>query len=158
MTYLAHLALLILATAIERTWPGWLLVREQGPHLVLATVVSIALSAGPVAGCFAGVIGGLLLASMQGAWLGGTFIAYMALGIVVGLLRGQLLAERVLVASLVALLALPVVELIRLVFSAPPSPGPWLLHTLIAAPYTALVAAPVFAAVHGVTSLLRPEP
>jgi len=155
--YLAYPILLILATAVERTWPGWLLVRGQGPHLVLAAVISIGLSGGPVAGCFGGLVGGLLLASVQGAWLGGTFVAYMGLGVAVGLLRGQLLAERVLVASLVALIALPVVELIRLIFAAPPSPGPWLLHIFVGAPYTALATVPVFGAVRVVTTLLRPE-
>ena len=157
MIYLAYPILLTLATAMERTWPGWLLVRDHGPHLVLATVIGIALSAGPVAGCFGGLIGGVLLASVEDSWMGGLLIAYMGLGLVVGLMRGQLLAERLLVASLVALVATPVAELIRLVFAAPPSPGAWLLGTMIAAPYTALAAAPIFAAVRGVTSLLTPE-
>jgi len=157
VSYLAYPVLLALATALERTWPGWLLVHGQGPHVVLATVIAIALNGGPVAGCFAGLVGGLLLASAEGSWLGGMFVAYMGLGTVIGLMRGQLLAERVLVASVVALIASPVAALIGLLFAAPPSPGPWLLQTLAAAPYTALAAAPVFAAVEAVTRLLHPE-
>lgn len=157
MSYLAYVVLLALATALERTWPGWLLLQGQGPRVVLATVIAIALSGGPVAGCFAGLIGGLLLGSAESSWLGGLFIAYMGLGTVIGLMRGHLLAERVLVASVVALIASPVAALIGLLFAAPPSPGAWLLQTLAAAPYTALAAAPIFAAVELVTRLLRPE-
>jgi len=155
--YLVYPILLILMTATERTWPGWLLVHEQGPHLVLATVIAMALCAGPVAGCFGGLIGALLLGSIEDAWLGGMFIAYMGVGVVIGVLRGQLLAERMLVASLVALLAVPIAELIRVLFAAPPSPGPWLMQVIIAAPYTALAAAPVFAVVRGLTSMLQAE-
>ncbi len=157
MSYLAYVVLLALATALERTWPGWLLLQGQGPRVVLATVIAIALSGGPVAGCFAGLVGGLLLGSAESSWLGGLFIAYMGLGTVIGLMRGHLLAERVLVASVVALIASPVAALIGLLFAAPPSPGAWLLQTLAAAPYTALAAAPIFAAVELVTRLLRPE-
>lgn len=157
MSYIAYPVLLALATALERTWPGWLLVYGQGPDVVLATVVAVALCAGPVAGCFAGLVGALLLGSVAGSWLGGLFIAYMSLGTVVGLMRGQLLAERVLVAVVVALIASPIAALISLLFAAPTTPGPWLLHTLTAAPYTALVAAPVFAGVEAVIRLLQPE-
>ena len=61
MAYLAYLVLLVLLTAIERTWPGWLLIYDQGPQLVAAAIISAGLCAGPVAGCFAGLIGALLL-------------------------------------------------------------------------------------------------
>lgn len=157
MNYLAYAILLVLFTALERTWPGWLLVHAQGPHLVIASVVGIGLCAGPVAGCFGGLIGGLLLGSVEGAWLGGVFVGYMTLGLVVGLLRGALLAERAPVAALVTLVAVPVVELIRLLFAAPPSPGPWLLETALSAPYSALVAVPIFGIFRGVAGLLEPE-
>lgn len=157
MIYLVYPILLILATAVERTWPGWLLVHEQGPQVVLAAVVAMALCAGPVAGCFGGFIGAILLGSMEDAWLGGMFIAYMGVGVVIGVLRGQLLAERMLVASLAALVAVPIAELIRLLFAAPPSPGPWLMQVIIAGPYTALAAAPIFAIVRGITSILQAE-
>lgn len=158
MIYLAYPILLMLLTAIERTWPGWLLIYGQGPALVVAAVVSIGLCAGPVAGCFGGLIGALLLGSVENAWLGGTFFAFMLLGTVVGLLRGAVLAERAPMAALVTLAAVPIVEIIRLLFSAPPSPGPWLLQTAVAAPYSALLAVPVFAGFRAVTRLLEPEP
>lgn len=158
MVYLVYAIVLVLLTAIERTWPGWLLVYDQGPHLVAAAVVSIALCAGPVAGCFGGLIGALVLGSVEGSWLGGVFFGFMMLGIVVGLLRGALLAERAPMAALVTLAAVPIVEVIRLVFAAPPSPGPWLLHTAVAAPYSALLAMPVFAGFQALTRLLAPEP
>ncbi len=158
MAYLAYLILLVLLTAIERTWPGWLLIRDQGPQLVVAAVVSIGLCAGPVAGCFGGLIGGLLLGSVEGAWLGGTLFAFMALGTVVGLLRGALLAERAPMAALVTLAAVPIVEVIRLIFAAPPNPAPWVLQMLVAAPYSALLAMPVFAGFRAITGLLAPEP
>jgi hypothetical protein len=158
LTYLAYPILLTLLTAIERTWPGWLLIQGQGPQLVVAAVVSIALCAGPVPGCFGGLIGALLLGSVENAWLGGTFFAFMALGLVVGLLRGALLAERAPMAALVTLAAVPAVEIIRLLFAAPPSPGPWLLQTIIAAPYSGLLALPVFAGFQAITRLLAPEP
>ena len=157
MVYLAYSILLVVLTALERTWPGWLLVYGQGPHLVTASVIAIALCAGPVAGCFAGLLGALLLGSVEAAWLGGVFVGYMTLGLVVGLLRGALLAERALVAALVTLAAVPVVELIRLLFAAPPSPGPWLLETALSAPYSALLAIPVFGIYRAVTGLLEPE-
>ena len=41
MSYLAYVVLLALATALERTWPGWLLLQGQGPRVVLATVIDI---------------------------------------------------------------------------------------------------------------------
>ncbi len=158
MVYLAYAILLTVLTAIERTWPGWLLIYDQGPALVVAAVVSIALCAGPVAGTFGGLLGALLLGSVDGAWLGGTFVAFMTLGAVVGLLRGALLAERAPMAALVTLIAVPVVQIIRLLFAAPPSPTPWLLKTAIAAPYSALLAVPVFAGFQVITRLLEPEP
>ncbi len=158
MAYLAYAILLVLMTALERTWPGWLLIHGRGPELVLVSVVSVALCAGPVAGTFAGLVGGLLLGSVEGAWLGGTFVAFMMLGGIVGFLRGALLAERVLVAALSTLAAVPLVAVVRLLFAAPPEPGPWMLQTLIAAPYSALLALPAFAAFKAVTTLLAPEP
>ena len=157
MVYPAFAILLVLFTALERTWPGWLLVYGQGPHLVIASVVSIALCAGPVAGCFGGLLGALLLGSVEGAWLGGPFFGYMALGLVLGLLRGELLAERAPVAALVTLAAVPAVALVRLIFAAPPSLGPWLLDTALSAPYSALVAMPVFGLFRAVTLLLEPD-
>ncbi|MFO8080078.1 MAG: hypothetical protein R6V07_07205 [Armatimonadota bacterium] len=158
MSYLAYAVLLILLTAMERTWPGWLLISGQGPELVVAAVVAIALCAGPVAGCFGGLVGALLLGSVESAWLGGAFFAFMLVGTVVGVLRGSLLAERAPMAALVTLAAVPLVEIIRLLFAAPPDPGPWLLQTAIAAPYSALLAIPVFAGFQAVTRLLAPEP
>lgn len=159
MIYLAYPIMLILLTAIDRTWPGWLLIYGEGPALVVASVVSIGLCAGPVAGCFGGLIGALLLGSLEpGAWLGGIFFAFMLLGTVVGLLRGALLAERAPMAALVTLIAVPIVEIIRLLFAAPPDPGPWLLQTAVAAPYSALLTIPVFAGFQVITRLLEPEP
>lgn len=157
MVYIAYVLLLIVATAVERTWPGWMLVAGHGPHVVVAAVVSIALSGGPVAGCFAGLVGGLLLGGVEGAWLGGTFVAYMGLGVTVGWLRGALLAERLAVAVVAVLVAAPLVDVIRMLFAAPPSPEPWLLRTLTTAPYSALAAAPVYAIVRAVTDLLEAE-
>ncbi len=157
MIYLAYPILLMLMTAVGRTWPGWLLIFGQGPELVVASVVAVGLCAGPVAGCYAGLVGALLLASVEGAWLGGAFFAFMLLGAVVGLLRGSLLAERAPMAALVTLAAVPIVEVIRLLFAAPPDPGPWLLHTAVAAPYSALLAIPVFGIFRAVTGLLAPE-
>jgi ribose/xylose/arabinose/galactoside ABC-type transport system permease subunit len=158
LIYLAYPILLILLTALQRTWPGWLLIYGQGPELVVAAVVGIALCAGPVAGCYGGLLGALLLGSVESAWLGGTFFAFMLLGTVVGLLRGALLAERAPMAALVTLAAVPIVEGIRLLFAAPPEPGPWLLKTAVAAPYSALLAIPVFVTFQAVTRLLEPEP
>lgn len=157
MVYFAYAILLVLLTALERTWPGWLLVYSQGPNLVIASVIAVGLCTGPVAGCFAGLIGGLLLGSTEGAWLGGVFVGYMLLGLTVGLLRGALLAERAPVAALVTLAAVPLVELIRLIFAAPPSPGPWVVETALSAPYSALVAMPIFAIFRLVTDLLQPQ-
>jgi cell shape-determining protein MreD len=157
LVYFAYAILLVLITAIERTWPGWLLVYSQGPNLVIASVIAIGLCAGPVAGCFGGLIGGLLLGSVEGSWLGGVFVGYMTLGLAVGLMRGTLLAERAPVAALVTLAAVPLVEVIRLIFAAPPSPGPWLIETALSAPYSALLAMPIFAIFRLVADLLQPE-
>ncbi|MFW5866558.1 MAG: hypothetical protein ACOCX2_02005 [Armatimonadota bacterium] len=158
MIYLAYPILLLLLMAVERTWPGWLLIYGQGPDLIVAAVVGMGLCAGPVAGCYGGLIGALMMGSVEGSWLGGTFFALMLLGTVVGLLRGALLAERAPMAALVTLAAVPIVEVIRLLFAAPPDPGPWLLNTAVAAPYSALLAIPVFAGFRAITRLLAPEP
>ena len=119
MSYLAYVGMLALATALERTWPGCCRYRA-GPRVVLATVIAIALSGGPVAGCFAGLVGGLLPGSAEGSWLG--LLSHTWAWNDYGLMRGHLLAERVLVASVVALIASPVAALIGC-SSRAPAPG-----------------------------------
>jgi len=81
-------------------------------------------------------------------------MAYMSAGTAVGLVRGRVFAERVLVAVLVVLCAAPAADLIRLVFAPPPSLGSWLTQVLIGAPYSAAAAAPMYLVVRAVMSRL----
>lgn len=149
-----YLVLLAACTALQHTWPGWLLLWGRGPDLVLAGAVCIALTGGPVLGCYAGLCSGLLAGSIESAFLGGYFVAYMSVGTAVGVVRGRLFADRVLVAALIVLCAAPAVDLIRLVFAPPPSPGSWLAQTLVGAPYSAVAAAPVYLIVRAIKDRL----
>ncbi len=152
--YVLYIVLLAACTALQHTWPGWLLVCGRAPDLVLAAVVCIALSGGPLLGCYAGLCGGLLLGSTEAAWLGGYFVGYMSAGTAVGLVRGRLFADRVVVAVVIVLCAVPVVDLIRLIFAPPASPGAWFVQTLVGGPYSAILAVPVYLMVKGITDRL----
>jgi hypothetical protein len=149
-----YLVLLAACAALQHTWPGWLLLWGRAPDLALAGTVCIALTGGPMLGCYAGLCSGLLAGSTESALLGGYFVAYMGVGTAVGLVRGRLFADRVLVAAVIVLCAVPVVELIRLVFAPPPSPGPWLVQTLVGAPYSAVAAAPIYLVVRAMKARL----
>ncbi|HUS80487.1 MAG TPA: hypothetical protein VM283_04405 [Armatimonadota bacterium] len=148
MSWLAYplsALLIVVATALENTWPGWLLLLGRRPDVALATVVAVALGGGPVLGCFAGLVAALLAGSTQSLMFGSLFLAYMGVGTLVGLLRGTLIADRVVVAMLVLAVAGPLKDITLMLFAPPQSPSPWLLGMLVAAPYSAAVAAPVYA-------------
>jgi len=160
MTWVAYpitVLLLVLATALQNTWPGWLLLLGRTPDVALVTVVAIAISGGPVLGCFAGLTGGLLVAATQAEALGAFLLTYMLVGTLVGLMRGTLLADRVLVPVLVVLLAAPLTEVMRMVIAPPAEPAPWVLGALVAAIYSAVLAAPVYILVRLLTDRLFGE-
>lgn len=136
--------IVIAATALQNTWPGWLLLLGRGPNLALAAVVAVAVTGGPVLGCFAGLMAGLLVAATQSAPLGTHLFIAMVAGTLVGFLRGTLLADRMLVPMIVMLIAAPLADMLRMLIAPPAQVSPWLLGTLIAAPYSALAAAPVY--------------
>ena len=152
--YVVYLLLIAACTAVAHTWPVWLLAWGRAPDLALAAVICVALTGGPVLGCYAGFCAALLTGSAEAAFLGGYFAAYMSVGTAVGLVRGRLFADRVTVAVAIVLCLAPVVDLIRLIFCPPASPGSWLLQTIAGAPYSAMAAAPMYVVVRGIAERL----
>ncbi|MCD6359528.1 MAG: hypothetical protein J7M38_01605 [Armatimonadetes bacterium] len=143
--------LLIVATALQNTWPGWLLLLGRGPDVALTAVVAVAISGGPVLGCFAGLMAGLFVPASQSLSLGAFLLTYMLAGTVVGLMRGMLLADRLLVPMLIVLVTAPLAEAIRMIIAPPLAPAPWMLGALVTGIYSAVAAAPVHALVRLIT-------
>ena len=152
--YVVYLLLIAACTALQHTWPAWLLLWGRPPDLALGVVVCAALTGGPVLGCYTGFCSGLLVGSTESALLGGYFIAYMGTGTALGWVRGSVFADRVMVAVVVVLCTAPVVDVIRLIFAPPASPGPWLIQTIVGAPYSALAAAPIYLLVRSIVDRL----
>lgn len=152
--YVVYLLLIAVCTALQHTWPAWLLLWGRPPDLALAAVVCAALTGGPVLGCYTGFCSGLLVGSTESALLGGYFIAYVGTGTALGWVRGSLFADRVTVAVVVVLCTAPMVDLIRLIFAPPVDPGLWLVQTIAGAPYSALAAVPMYLIVRGITDRL----
>jgi len=154
LIYVVYLVLIALCTALQHAWPGWLLLWGRAPDLPLAVVVCAGLTGGPALGCYAGLCGGLLAGSAESSLLGAYFISYMGVGTLVGSVQGRVFADRVLVAALVVLCAAPAVDIIRLIIAPPATPGSWLLQTVIGAPYSALVTAPIYLLVRAIAEPL----
>ncbi len=146
-----------LAVAAQNTWAGWLLLMGRAPDLPLATVVAVGLSGGPVVGCFAGLVAGLLVASSQSAMFGSFLFTYMAVGILVGLMRGSVFADRVLAAMIIVAVAVPVTDLVRMILAPPEVAHPWLLASILAGPYTGVVAAPIYTVTRAIIGIVSPE-
>ncbi len=146
-----------LAVAAQNTWAGWLLLMGRAPDLPLATVVAVGLGGGPIIGCFAGLVAGLLTASSQSAMFGSFLITYMTVGILVGLMRGSVFADRVLAAMIIVAVAVPASDVVRMIVAPPEVAHPWLLASVLAGPYTGLVAAPIYIVAHAFIRIVSPE-
>jgi len=157
LVYPISVLLVVIATALQNTWPGWLLLLGRGPDLVLATVVAVGLAGGPVLGCLAGLVAGMTMAASQSAMFGAFFFTYMTVGILVGLMRGTIFADRVLAAMLIVAVAGPLADMLRMVIAPPAAPQPWLLSTILAAPYSGLGTAPVYAVARAIVGAVSRE-
>jgi hypothetical protein len=146
--YTYHAIGMLACVALQNSWPTWLAIHGQAPDLALVLTLATGLARGPQEGFISGFIGALLIGSGQGLPFAPLFIKFMSVGFVAGLLRGRLVSDRAMVAALLSLVAIVVVRLITLVLVPPPSPWAWLRETLAQAPYSALMAAPLFALVN----------
>ncbi len=146
--YLYHAIGMLACVALQNAWPPWLAIGGQGPDIVLALTLATGLARGPQEGFITGFIGAFLLGASQNLPFAPLFVKLMALGFVAGLLRGRLVSDRAAVAILVSLIAVLFVRLVSLLVAPPATPGIWLRETLIQAPYSAVVAGPLFALVN----------
>ena len=122
----AHIAALIAGAALERAWPQALRIGNVGPELVLVMVACAGITRGRVAGYAAGLLGGFLLgAAGEGSYVA-LIVGLMAVGFLAGHVRGNVFADHVLVAPVVALLATLLASLVHLVLSPPSHFLPWL--------------------------------
>ena len=146
--YVYHTIGMIACVALQSAWPMWLGLSGCFPDLVLALTLVTGLARGPQEGFTVGFLGAFLLGSSQGLPFAPLFIKLMAVGFAAGLLRGRLVSDRALVAMLLTFAATIAVRLVTLILAPPLGPGMWLKETIIQAPYTALLAAPMFSAVN----------
>jgi len=144
MLIFLHIVALVLCAALERAWPPGIRFGTIAPALPLVLVACIGITRGPVAGCAAGLLGGLLVASAPGGSFGVIIAGHMAVGLVAGKCRGRVFADHILVAPVVAVLATLAAELIELVVSPPSHFFPWLGELGLAMLYNALVSAPLY--------------
>lgn len=150
--YILAIVVGLFLVAWQSAWPSWATLGGCRPDLAIALVVCVGMLRGPTAGAWLGLVVALLVSSLQappvggagGAPLGGLIVSHIAVGTGAWLLRANLLADRPSVAMLITLVAVPAASFIELLFVPPPEVGVWLLSTLIRAPYTALLAAPIY--------------
>ncbi|NPV47670.1 MAG: hypothetical protein HPY69_11975 [Armatimonadetes bacterium] len=157
MGFVVTLLLMIVCAAVQSTWPAWLRVHSQTPHLTLAAVICLGLGTGGASGLTAGFLGALLWGSISSATLGQLFVSHMGLGFFAGSLRGRVFADRVLVAMLLVGIGVLVASLVELLLAPPPSPQPWMWQALVRALYSAAVAAPIYLLVRSLRRFY-PEP
>jgi hypothetical protein len=138
--YLLIAVLLWVSTALETAWPLWLRAAYQPPHLVVAVVACTGLLRGAVDGCFAGLLGAVLLAGAGHIPLGGLSAGLILVGAGAGMLRGTLFAERATVAILVSVAGLVVSEVVRMIFLPPLEFAVWLRALGASVVLTALIS------------------
>jgi len=136
---------IVLAAAVQTSWPPELALRGVSPELVVVLVNSVGLVRGPKAGVAAGLLGGLLVASLagSGAPFGGILAAYMLVGFLAGKLRGGVFAERLVIALTAAGVAVILARLVIMAVAPPPRLGRWFVELALQAPYSAVLAVPV---------------
>lgn len=157
MGFVVTLLLMIVCAAVQSTWPAWLRVHSQAPHLTLAAVICLGLGTGGGSGLTAGFLGALLWGSVSSATLGQLFLSHMGLGFLAGALRGRVFADRVLMAMLLVGIGVLGASIVELLLAPPPSPQPWIGQALVKALYSAALAAPVYMLVRSVRRFY-PEP
>ena len=140
LSYLLSIFFLWVGTAIQFTWPVWLRVFDQPPHLLLALVACTGLVRGAVDGCLAGLVAGVLLAGAAQLPMGGLLLGFMVVGAGAGLLRGTLFSERVMVAILVSSVGVVIWEILRVILQPPAVWATWFSGMLGSIILTALVA------------------
>jgi hypothetical protein len=156
----------LLLVAWQSAWPRWACLLGARPDLSIALVICVGMLRGPVAGAWTGLALGLLGSSLDaaaagtggGAPMGGLMLSHIGAGYIAGLLRAGMLADRPPVAGLVALVAVPVTRLVEMVFVPPAAFGPWLVVTLVQAPYTALATIPIYFALRPLLRETRQPP
>ena len=137
-------AIVVLA-AVQRAWPDLLRLHSLAPDLLVVMVCAIGLFRGPLSAYGAGLGAGLLAAAAERGPFGALLAGRMAVGLLAGLLRGRVFADRLLVAPVVAALAVLAADLAQLVL-APPSEGfaQWLREFVVRALYSAACAPLLF--------------
>lgn len=137
-------AIVVLA-AVQRAWPDLLRLHGLAPDLLVVLVCALGLFRGPLPGYGAGLGAGLLAAASERGPFGALLAGRMAVGLLAGLLRGRVFADRLLVAPVVAAVGVVLAHVIQFVL-APPSQGfgQWLQELGIQTLYSAACAPLVF--------------
>ncbi|MGD8240825.1 MAG: rod shape-determining protein MreD [Armatimonadota bacterium] len=142
------------AAAAQTSLIPFVAIGEVKPNVVIVLLACIALVRGPVAGAGLGLLGGFLLAALEGVSLGQQIAGSMVASFLAGTLRGRIFTERpsvsllvgfsaVIVAGAVSYLAAPRQPLLR-----------WLQAIGLEAVYSAVLAIPFYMFARWVDRLL----
>ncbi len=151
--YLVAIVAAFVVVACQSTWPLWPAIGDCKPNLAIALVVCVGMLRGPIAGAWIGLLTALLVSSLEappagytlsGAPMGGLMVSHIGVGVGAGIVRANLLADSPFVAGLITLGAVPISNFVELLFTPPPSLVSWVLLTVCQAPYTAVLAIPLY--------------
>jgi len=132
---------------VETVWPTALFWGGERPELLVAVVMTTAVAYGSRLGLVAGFMAAFWRGPLEHHAWGGLFVAYMAVGLLGGLVGHRLLVRRALAAAPAALVAAVLFRVLLLIFQPPSALGLWLLGTFHAVVYTMLLAVPLHALV-----------
>ncbi len=144
MLQIIYALLLILSVATQYAWPAWLHVGSCAPQLALVAVLCIGLLRGSMAGLLAGFFAAWLSASVGDQPMGTLFISYMGIGMLAGLLSGNIFSTRLTVAALSSFVASVIASLLLLIASSQNGAGSWWHITAMTALATAIWSIPAY--------------